>query len=110
MYLDARGIADFESRSRPSPRLARRSVSTLCASPYGRAGRALQLRGVVTDVCGAPSCLACSRRGVARTGMHGANRLASNSCWRGCRRGDVRDAPPPRTQQRSDPHTRNRLS
>ncbi|EUA08773.1 fumarate reductase flavoC-term family protein [Mycobacterium xenopi 4042] len=85
VYLDARGIADFESRF-PTVTAACQAVGV---DPVRQPipvvpGAHYSCGGVVTDVCGRtelPGLFAAGE--VARTGMHGANRLASNSLLEG---------------------------
>jgi L-aspartate oxidase len=85
VYLDARGIEDFETRFP--------TVSAACQAagidPVRQPipvvpGAHYSCGGVVTDVYGQtelPGLFAAGE--VARTGMHGANRLASNSLLEG---------------------------
>jgi L-aspartate oxidase len=85
VYLDARGIAEFESRF-PTVMAACRAASI---DPVRQPipvipGAHYSCGGVVTDVYGQtemPGLFAAGE--VARTGMHGANRLASNSLLEG---------------------------
>ncbi|MGH3562732.1 MAG: L-aspartate oxidase [Mycobacterium sp.] len=85
VYLDARGIAGFESRF-PTVTAACRAAGI----DPGRQpipvipGAHYSCGGVVTDVAGCtelPGLFAAGE--VGRTGMHGANRLASNSLLEG---------------------------
>ncbi|HEU4363651.1 MAG TPA: L-aspartate oxidase, partial [Mycobacterium sp.] len=85
VYLDARHIADFENRF-PTVTAACRAVGIdprrqpIPVTP----GAHYSCGGVVTDVAGrtgVPGLFAAGE--VGRTGMHGANRLASNSLLEG---------------------------
>jgi L-aspartate oxidase len=90
VYLDARSIGDFESRF-PTVTAACRSAGI---DPVRQPipvvpGAHYSCGGVVTDVHGQtelPGLFAAGE--VARTGMHGANRLASNSLLEGLVVGD----------------------
>jgi L-aspartate oxidase len=85
VYLDARGIAGFEARF-PTVTAACRAAGI---DPVRQAipvipGAHYSCGGVVTDVCGQTELTGLYAAGeVARTGMHGANRLASNSLLEG---------------------------
>jgi L-aspartate oxidase len=90
VYLDARGIEGFETRF-PTVTAACRSAGI---DPVRQPipvipGAHYSCGGIVTDVYGQtelPGLLAAGE--VARTGMHGANRLASNSLLEGLVVGD----------------------
>ncbi|MDI3315708.1 MAG: L-aspartate oxidase [Mycobacterium sp.] len=85
VYLDARAVADLESRF-PTVTAACRAIGV---DPLRQPipvvpGAHYSCGGVVTDVDGRtelPGLFAAGE--VARTGMHGANRLASNSLLEG---------------------------
>jgi L-aspartate oxidase len=85
VYLDARGIEGFETRF-PTVAAACRSAGIdpvrqpIPVTP----GAHYSCGGVVTDVYGQTQLSGLFAAGeVARTGMHGANRLASNSLLEG---------------------------
>ncbi|MDT5073377.1 MAG: L-aspartate oxidase [Mycobacterium sp.] len=107
VYLDARGVEDFARRFP--------TVNAACLAAGVDATRQLipvvpgahySCGGVVTDVYGRTELTGLFAAGeVARTGMHGANRLASNSLLEGLVVGrrtgagaadHAADAPPPR--------------
>ncbi|MBJ7338473.1 L-aspartate oxidase [Mycolicibacterium sp.] len=85
VYLDARGVDDFATRFP--------TVNAACLAAGVDAGVSLipvvpgahySCGGVVTDVSGRTELAGLFAAGeVARTGMHGANRLASNSLLEG---------------------------
>jgi L-aspartate oxidase len=85
VYLDARGIPGFEQRF-PTVTAACRAAGidpTRQAIPVVP-GAHYSCGGVVTDVYGRTELAGLFAAGeVARTGMHGANRLASNSLLEG---------------------------
>jgi L-aspartate oxidase len=85
VYLDGRGINDFEKRF-PTVTAACRAAGI---DPIRQAipvvpGAHYSCGGVLTDVRGCTELAGLFAAGeVARTGMHGANRLASNSLLEG---------------------------
>ncbi|WP_343572392.1 L-aspartate oxidase [Mycobacterium sp.] len=85
VFLDARGIEDFGRRFPTVAAACRGAGIDPVRQPIPVApGAHYSCGGVVTDVCGRtelPGLFAAGE--VARTGMHGANRLASNSLLEG---------------------------
>ena len=85
VFLDARGIEGFELRFPTVTAACRAAGIDPVRQPIPVVpGAHYSCGGVVTDVCGQtelPGLFAAGE--VARTGMHGANRLASNSLLEG---------------------------
>lgn len=85
VYLDARGIPGFENRFPTVTAACRAAGIDPVSQPIPVVpGAHYSCGGVVTDVTGRtelPGLFAAGE--VARTGMHGANRLASNSLLEG---------------------------
>jgi L-aspartate oxidase len=85
VYLDARGIDDFETRFPTVTASCRAAGIDPVRQPIPvTPGAHYSCGGVVTDVYGQTELAGLFAAGeVARTGMHGANRLASNSLLEG---------------------------
>jgi L-aspartate oxidase len=85
VYLDARGIAGFPRRFPTVTTACRRAGVDPTRQPIPVVpGAHYSCGGVVTDVYGCTELAGLFAAGeVARTGMHGANRLASNSLLEG---------------------------
>ncbi len=85
VYLDARSIADFEHRFPTVTAACRKAGINPVRQPIPVIpGAHYSCGGVVTDVHGQTELPGLYAAGeVARTGMHGANRLASNSLLEG---------------------------
>lgn len=85
VYLDARGITGFERRFPTVTAACRAAGIDPARAPIPVVpGAHYSCGGVVTDVVGRTALAGLFAAGeVARTGMHGANRLASNSLLEG---------------------------
>lgn len=85
VYLDARGISDFSRRFPTVASACRAAGIDPVRQPIPVApGAHYSCGGVVTDVDGRTELAGLYAAGeVARTGLHGANRLASNSLLEG---------------------------
>ncbi|MGB9226895.1 L-aspartate oxidase [Mycobacterium sp.] len=85
VYLDARSISGFESRFPTVTAACRAAGIDPVRQPIPVVpGAHYSCGGIVTDVYGQTELLGLFAAGeVARTGMHGANRLASNSLLEG---------------------------
>ncbi|GFG69412.1 L-aspartate oxidase [Mycolicibacter senuensis] len=85
VYLDARGISGFENRFPTVTAACRDAGVDPVSQPIPVVpGAHYSCGGVVTDVAGRTELAGLFAAGeVARTGMHGANRLASNSLLEG---------------------------
>ena len=85
VYLDARGIAGFETRFPTVTAACRAAGIDPVRQPIPVVpGAHYSCGGIVTDVYGQTELPGLYAAGeVARTGMHGANRLASNSLLEG---------------------------
>jgi L-aspartate oxidase len=85
VYLDARGVVDFERRFPTVTAACRTAGINPVRQPIPVVpGAHYSCGGVVTDVDGQTELPGLYAAGeVARTGMHGANRLASNSLLEG---------------------------
>jgi L-aspartate oxidase len=85
VYLDARGIEGVETRFPTVTAACRAAGIDPVRQPIPVVpGAHYSCGGIVTDVCGQTELPGLYAAGeVARTGMHGANRLASNSLLEG---------------------------
>lgn len=109
VYLDARGIEGFASRFPTVTASCRAAGIDPVRQPIPVVpGAHYSCGGIVTDVYGQTELLGLYAAGeVARTGLHGANRLASSSLL-GFGGGRPRRRPPPPTPRRPGVRVRPR--
>lgn len=110
VYLDARGIEGFASRFPTVTASCRAAGIDPVRQPIPVVpGAHYSCGGIVTDVYGQTELLGLYAAGeVARTGLHGANRLASNSLLEGLVVGGRAGRPPPPTPRRPGVRVRSR--